>query len=327
MTQKLLHRLLAAVVFLISAVQFFLTAQPSVSFWDPGELSAAANLLQVPHPPGGPLFSLLGHLLYLLPFPGNPGFRMNVLSVLCSTGVVLFLYLIAVRVIEIFRGKSSSIPEALTTYGSAAVGALALSFCDTFWFNGVEANYFASSTFIYAAMLWLTLVWYEKADEPRSTVYLLLIAYLVGLSSGVHLMSIPALFVVMMIVVFRKYIVNDAACKESLYYFLGHVAILALITVAMWNSETGTQPPTSEEYHAYDQRFVLIMAGISAVYLLVFRKKIFRKDSFYIPLGISAVALGAAYPGIIKKLPQALHLISGNDSTLGMLILDRKSVV
>ncbi len=105
MNQKLIHRMLGALVFLISAVQFFLTIQPSVSFWDPGELSAAASLLQVPHPPGGPLFSLVGRLFYLMPLPGDPGFRMNAVSALASAISVLLLYLIAVRLIANTRGR------------------------------------------------------------------------------------------------------------------------------------------------------------------------------------------------------------------------------
>jgi len=99
----------------------------TVSFWDPGELSAAAYMLQVPHPPGGPLFSLTGKLFFLLPFPGNIGFRMNMVSVLASAVSVLFLYLVAVRVIRLYQGAGKG-EHKYTTCISAAIGALALSF-------------------------------------------------------------------------------------------------------------------------------------------------------------------------------------------------------
>ena len=321
MTQKLLHRSIAAFLFLLSAAQFFMTAQPSVSFWDPGELSAAACLLEVPHPPGGPLFSLVGRLFFLLPFPGNPGFHMNAVSVLASAGTVLFLYLIAVRVIRIYKRGVETFREAAATYVSAAIGALALSFCDTFWFNGVESNYFAASAFLFSAMMWLVLVWHEHADEPGSGKYLLLIAYLVGLSAGVHLMSIPALLVIVVIVVFRTVTVDDAACKRSAYVLVGHAALLMAVAYAMWIGLTSKEPPAPEDLQNYDLRFVMIMGGVSLVVMGIFRKHVFRKDSIYLPLAIAAVALAVAYPGVIKKLPQAIHAISRDDNTLGVGIL------
>src|SRR5271169_1376226 len=145
MNTKTVHRIFGAAVFLITLVQFVITAQPSVSFWDPGELSAAAYKLEVPHPPGGPLFSLAGHILYMIPFPGSPGFRMNLVSVLSSAFSILFLYLIVVRLVKIYKKRDPlTMVEAYGTYISAAIGALSLSFCDTFWFNGVESNYFAA---------------------------------------------------------------------------------------------------------------------------------------------------------------------------------------
>src|SRR5512135_2698005 len=103
MNNRLLYRIVGFVVFLLSLGQFVLTVQPSVSFWDPGELSAAANLLQVPHPPGGPLFLLVGRFFYLLPFPGDLGLRMNMVSVFSASFSVLFLYLVAVRLIKLYK--------------------------------------------------------------------------------------------------------------------------------------------------------------------------------------------------------------------------------
>jgi hypothetical protein len=107
MKNNLTHRIIGVIVLFISAVQLIMTAQVSVPFWDPGELSAAAYLLQVPHPPGGPLFSIVGRIFYMLPIPGDIGFRMNVMSSLASVFTVLFLYLIAVKVIENYKGKQS----------------------------------------------------------------------------------------------------------------------------------------------------------------------------------------------------------------------------
>ncbi len=322
MKQNALRYLIGALVTATSLTQFLLTAQPSVSFWDPGELSAAAYMLQVPHPPGGPLFSLVGRLFYLLPIPGDPGFRMNLLSVFASVVSVLLLYSSAIRLIEQYRGKKAQdIREALGTYLSAAIGALALSFCDTFWFNGVESNYFAASTLLFSAMVWLILRWNEVADQPGSDRYLLLIAYLVGLSAGVHLMSVPAFFVVVMIVVFKRHVTDDVYCKRTAYLFLGHVAILLAVTFLMWNSMTSNQPPAPEDSFAYDRTFLLIMGVISAAFMGIFWRKVFRRDSYYIPILAGALALGIAYPGVIKKLPQLIHALAGDDSTTGVFIL------
>ncbi|HTR98604.1 MAG TPA: DUF2723 domain-containing protein, partial [Bacteroidota bacterium] len=322
MNARILHRAVAGAVFAISAVQFFLTAQPTVSFWDPGELSAAAYMLQVPHPPGGPLFSLVGRFFYLLPMPGDPGFRMNMVSVVSSALAVLFVYLIAVRLIRrTRRGEPESTAALLGTFLPAAIGALALSFCDSFWFNGVEANYFAASTFLFTAMLWLLLVWDEKAEEPGSGRYLLMIAYLAGLSAGVHLMSVPTVFTVAMVVVFRKIVTDDDTCRKTGLIFLAQAVLLLLVAFVWWNGMTSTQVPSPEEFYAYDRKFALVMGAISLGFMALFRKRIFRRDSFYIPVLAGGAALFVTYPGVIKLLPKLIHGLARDDSSLGIAIL------
>jgi hypothetical protein len=322
MNQKILHRLFAAGVFIISAIQFFSTAQPSVSFWDPGELSAAAYGLQVPHPPGGPLFSIVGHFFYMLPFPGSPGFRMNAVSALSSAISVLLLYLVAVRLIRLYKKHDpASVIESIGTYGSAAIGALALSFCDTFWFNGVEANYFAASTLLFSLVIWLMLVWYERADEPGSWKYVLMIAYLVGLAAGVHLMSVLTIFTVVLLIMFRRVVEDDEHCKKTWFIFAGHVAILLALAMMMWSSETATQPPAPEEIDAYDSKFKIIMVLVSAAYMGIFWKKIFNRSSFYLAVSVAAVSLALVYPGIIKKVPSLIRVVSGDNSSMGIIAL------
>ena len=222
MKKNLIHRAIGAFVLLVSAIQYIITAQVSVSFWDPGELSAAAYLMQVPHPPGGPLFSIVGRVFYMLPIPGDLGFRMNLVSALASAFTVLFLYLITVKVIENYKGKiSGSSMESIGTYLAAAIGALTLSFSDTFWFNAGESNYFAASMLLYSSIVWLMMVWNEKADEPGSERYLLMIAYIGGLSAGLHLMSVLTIIIVGIVVVFRKYVNNDRRMFTVIICFIG----------------------------------------------------------------------------------------------------------
>ena len=234
MNYKLIHKLFAVIVFLITVIVLFKTVQPSVSYWDCGELSAASYGLQVTHPPGAPFFLLVNKVTSLIPFAENIGFRINSLTVIASSFTIMFLFLICVKLIENYRGKKySSLSDALITYFSSAIAALAFAFCDTFWWNGVESNVFGFSTFLFALMVWLALVWNGKADEKGSDKYLLLIAFLAGLSPGVHLMSVPAVFPIVMIYVFRRFITDDNVCKKTSYYFVGHLVLLSLVAIIL----------------------------------------------------------------------------------------------
>lgn len=206
MDTKFLHRSFAGLAFLLSLVTYMLTVQPSVPFWDCGEFTAAAVQQQVPHPPGAPLFLMIGKVFHLLiPF-GDEGWRVNLVSVVASALSVLLLYLISVKVLNSLRGKGvTSFEEAVAVYGASFVGAMAFTFSDTFWFNAVESEVYASSTLFVAVVIYLMMRWNERADEPGHERYLLLIAYLMGLSTGVHLLSILAVFSIVLLVYFRKY--------------------------------------------------------------------------------------------------------------------------
>ncbi|RJP67067.1 MAG: DUF2723 domain-containing protein [Ignavibacteriales bacterium] len=322
MNNKLVHRIFAVFVFIISFIQYFLTVQPSVSFWDCGEFIAAGYSLQVPHPPGAPLFLLLGRLFSMLPIGENIAFRVNMISVLSSALSVVFVYLVAVKLIENFRDKKSeSLLDRIVNYVAAAVGALSLSFSDTFWFNGVEAEVYAASTFLFALITWLMMLWNEKADEPDNEKYLIMIAYLVGLSTGVHLMAVLAMVPVVMVVVFRKYVDDEEALKKTGYIFLGHAVVLLLIALALWGGQKIAQPPAPEEYQAFDSRFKWIMVGISVVVMAAFWKKLFNRNSFYIPLIVGGIALAFTYPGVVKMLPGLIKNVGGDNITVDILVI------
>lgn len=200
-----LHYAFAALAFLVSLVTYLLTVQPSVPFWDCGEFTAAAVGQQVPHPPGAPLFLMVGKLFHLLPF-GDPGWRVNLVSVFASAITVLLLYLITVRVVKnFFTMEEGSVGDQLLVYGSGLVAALTFTFTDTFWFNAVESEVYAASSLFVALIVWIMMLWNEKADEQGSERYLLLIAYLIGLSIGVHLLSILTVFSLVLLVYLRKY--------------------------------------------------------------------------------------------------------------------------
>ena len=321
MNYKRLNRIFGAVVFIISAVVLFSTVQPSVSFWDCGEFIAAGYYLQVPHPPGAPFISILDRIFSMLPLASNIGLRVNIISVLSSAFAILFLYLIAVKLIENYRGrKPENIWEAVSTYLAAAIGALSFSFSDTFWFNGVEAEVYAMSTFLFAFVSWLMLQWNEKADQKDNEKYILMIAYIIGIATGVHLMSVLAIVPVVMIILFRKYVENEEETKNSGYILLAHVAIILIIAFIMWSSQKSSTPPSPEEYQAYDSKFKMIIIGASIVIMGVFWRKVFNKNSFYLPLIIGGFALFAVYPGVVKIIPGVLADIAGNNDFLGALL-------
>ncbi|MFP4543685.1 MAG: protein O-mannosyl-transferase family [Candidatus Kapaibacterium sp.] len=206
MEQKNIHRAFGFLSFILALAVYTLTVQPTVPFWDCAEFSAAAIWQQVPHPPGTPLFLLVGKLFHLIiPF-GDPGWKINMVSVLSSAITVLLLYLITVKVIKALRTEPiRSAGDALAVYGSSFIAAATLTFSDTFWFNAVESEVYAMSSLFVALVVFLMMKWFEEADNPGHERYLLLIAYLLGLSTGVHLLSILAVFSIVLLVYFRKY--------------------------------------------------------------------------------------------------------------------------
>jgi len=310
MNLKLLHRLYAAGVFLVTLVIYWMTVQPSVSFWDCGEFIAASYYLQVPHPPGAPFFLILGNIFSKIPFLENVGYKINLISVFSSALSVLLLYLVAVKLINIFKGKKPvTVFDAIATYTAAAIGALSLAFSDTFWFNGAEAEVYAFSTLLVAAITYLILRWHERADNKDSEKYILAIAYLVGLSTGVHLMSVLAAVPVVMVIFFRKYLDDEEALKKTGYILLVHAGIVLVLALVWWSGETSTTPPTGEEYKDFDTKFKLMFVGISAIIMGIYWKKVFNKNSFYLPIIIGGIALFATYPGVVKYLPSLMTAI------------------
>lgn len=322
MNFRTIYKIIGIFVFIISFGVLHLTVQPSVSFWDCGEFIAAGHYLQVPHPPGAPFFLLLGRLFSMIPFVENIALRFNYISVLSSAFSVLFLYLIAVKLIENYRGKTpKNLMDALATYISAAIGALSFSFSDTFWFSGVEAEVYAASTFLFAAITYLMMRWQERADNKDNEKYILLIAYLIGLSTGVHLMSVLAIISVVMIVMFRKYVDDEKALKKTGYILLIHTAVILIIALILWGGQKGSNPPSPDEYQAFDSRFKLIMAGLSAIIIGSMWKTLFTRNSIYISLIIGGIALFATYPGVVKMLPGLMEKIAGNNFTIEIVVL------
>jgi hypothetical protein len=165
MTVRTTDRLVAAVVFLFAFVLYLLTVAPTASFWDPGERIAVAHGLQIPHPPGAPLYMLIGRVFSMFVPAPYVALSVNLVSVVTSALTILLTYLIIVRLVREWKGPRSdwAAPERMTAYAGGIVGALALAVSDSFWFNALEAETYATSTFFTALCVWLTLRWLEQA--------------------------------------------------------------------------------------------------------------------------------------------------------------------
>lgn len=227
MNFKNLNRAFAIMAFLLATVVYLMTVQSTVPFWDCGEFSAAAIWQQVPHPPGAPLFLIIGKIFHLIiPF-GDPGWKVNLVAVFSSSVTILFLYLITVKVLTNLRGNAiKTTADAVAVFGSAFLGAAAFTFSDTFWFNAVESEVYATSTLFVAIIVYLMMRWHEEADNPGHERFLLLIAYLIGLSTGVHLLSILTIFSIALVVYFRKY-----EFTFTTFIFMGIIAVLIFWTI------------------------------------------------------------------------------------------------
>ncbi|GBD91630.1 hypothetical protein BMS3Abin04_02362 [bacterium BMS3Abin04] len=321
MDAKRLNRIIGFFVFVIALFTFFSTVQPSVSFWDCGEFIASSYGLQVPHPPGTPFFILVGRIFSMIPFVSNIGLRVNTISVLTSSFAILFLYLVAVKAIENWKGKNyKSLFDAILTYSAAAIGALSLAFSDTFWFNAAEAEVYASATFFIAIVTWLLMIWNEKADEPDSEKYLIMIAYLIGVSTGVHLMSLLALVSIVMVIYYKKYLTDEVTYIKTTYIFLGHIVVVLIIGAALWAS-TSNVAPSQDAIKAFDSRFLMIEVAASLIYMGIFYKKILQKNSIYIPLIVGGIVLAIVYPGILKYFPILIAAVSGSDFVMNIVVI------
>jgi len=321
MDSKKLNRIVGFVVFMVGLIAYWATMQSSVSFWDCGEFAASSYLLQVPHPPGTPFFILLGKLFSMIPFAQDIGYRINLISVFSTAFAGLFLYLAVVKFIENYKGKVyPSLIDAFYTYISAAIGAFSFIFCETVWFNGVESEVYANSTFFIAFCFYLIAIWNERSDETDSSKFLLLISYLIGISIGVHLMAVLSIVPIVMIVYFKKYLNNEDTLLKTAYIFVGHSLVVLAAAFLIWSTFTETEPPSYDQFGAIDKKLVMMFAGVTAVYMAIFWKKIFQRNSFYIPIIAGGICLFSVYPGVVKTIPTLLVKVGGDSTILNSIL-------
>ena len=187
--------------FLISFTVYFLTAEPTVSFWDTGEYITTSSKLQVGHPPGAPLYQMLGAIFSIFAMDiKNIGFTMNLMSGFASALSIAIMFWTISLLISRNLLKNLKLEEnKLKVLGPAFIGSMSFAFTDSFWFNAVEAEVYAMATLIMSLLIYLGLLWERDMDQKRGNKWLILISFVIGLSFGVHfmgLLTIPGLFLI-----------------------------------------------------------------------------------------------------------------------------------
>ncbi len=206
---KKVNNITGWIVFAIATLVYFLTLEPTASWWDCGEYIATAYKLQVGHPPGAPLFQLLGRFFSLFAFgnEANVAKMVNAMSALSSSFTILFLFWSITMLARKLFPKSEKLTtsQSIMILGAGVVGSLAYTFSDSFWFSAVEGEVYAMSTMFTALVFWAILRWERVADQEHADRWLLLIAFLVGLSIGVHLLNLLAIPAIALIYYFKKF--------------------------------------------------------------------------------------------------------------------------
>jgi hypothetical protein len=241
---KKVNNILGWLVFAIALLTYFLTMEETASYWDCGEFIAVSYKLQVPHPPGAPLFLLMGRAFSFLALGDvtKVAYWINFMSVLASAFTILFLFwsitLFGRKLMGIKKDTDITENELWKLMGAGLVGALAYTFSDSFWFSAVEAEVYGMSSFFTAFVVWGVLKWDVIEDESQANRWLLLVAYMIGLSIGVHMLNLVTLPALGLIYYFKKFktttwgIIATLAISSALVLFINDFIVPGLPTLA-----------------------------------------------------------------------------------------------
>lgn len=219
-----INNLTGWVICTIACTVYIMTMEPTGSLWDCGEFISSCFKLQIPHPPGAPLFVMMGRFFIIL-FGDNPlnaARAVNFMSALASGLTILFLFWSIThfaKKIVLKKDETPSNQQLFSIMSAGVVGALAYTFCDSFWYSAVEGEVYASSSFFTALVFWAMLKWEERADTPDADKWLIFIFYIMGISIGVHLLNLLTIPAMVMVYYFRKY--NTTAWGTVLAFVVG----------------------------------------------------------------------------------------------------------
>lgn len=232
---KTLNNIFGWLTFLVATVTYVLTIEPTGSFWDCGEFISAAYKLQVVHPPGAPLFLMVERIFALLSGGDitKVAYFTNIGSALFSSFTILFLFwTITMFARKLYKKAENdlNITEQIVIIGSGLVGALAYTFSDSFWFSAVETEVYAMSSLFTAIVFWAILKWENIADQRYADRWLVFIAYMIGLSIGVHLLNLLAIPAIVFVYYFKR---HQTSVKGIIYTSIIAIAILGFIQVGI----------------------------------------------------------------------------------------------
>ncbi|GAA4279907.1 glycosyltransferase family 117 protein [Gaetbulibacter aestuarii] len=279
------NTLLGWFAFLIALITFASTVEPTVSFWDAGEYILTSSKLQVGHPPGAPLFQMMGAFFSIFAF-GNQqliGLFLNLQSAFASAFAIMFMFWAITMLLTKISGDPAKISKskAIAILGSALVGSLAFTFTDSFWFNAVETEVYAMATLIMSVLFYLGLRWERDMDHPRGNKWIILISFIIGLSFGVHFMGLLTIPVIGLIYFFKNY--KTVTVKNFIIANVVAVGILLFVFKLL-------APNLLAIFSDFEIFFVntvglpfnsgSIIAGIVLVSLIVFGLRYTRKKNY-----------------------------------------------
>lgn len=227
------------VAFAIALITYTLTVEPTVSFWDCGEYISTAAKLQVGHPPGAPLFQMVGAFFALFAFePSQIALMVNMVSVLSSAFTILFMYWALTRVMVIALERFYTVNQIVATdqpfslssaqqwgiLGASMVGSLTYTFSDSFWYSAVEAEVYAMASMLIAVLFWAGLRWVDELDQPNGNRWLLFISLIIGLSFGVHFMALLTIPSIGLMYFFKRY---DKVTLKN--FLLANIIVVAIL--------------------------------------------------------------------------------------------------
>ena len=213
--------------FIVALITYSLTVEPTLSFWDCGEYIATSANLEVGHPPGAPLFQMLGAFFAMFAVSADKiALMVNYLSVFSSAFTVLFMFWSLTLLLKKLVGSSKEIStnQNLLILGSSLIASLSFTFSDSFWYNAVEAEVYAMASFLIALLFWLGLRWEQELETPRGNKWLLIISLVIGLSFGVHFMALLTFPAIGFLYFFKKY--KNVTVKS---FLLANVVIVAIL--------------------------------------------------------------------------------------------------
>lgn len=265
------NAILAGIVFVIAFITYALTVQQTISYWDCGEFAACARILGIPHPPGTPLFIIMGRIFSLLPIVEDIAHRINYISVISSAFTAMFSYLLTVKIARyFFNGKQSNPLARFIAYVGGITGGLFVAWSNTNWSNSVEAEVYGLALALSVAIVWLTIRFFEERGTPKATAMLVLAFYLALLGVGAHM---TVFLVIPVCAIF--FILNREATPRDWALICGFAIVELLLIMLFANYKGGNHG---------------VYALVSALLALILLALLFRKINWGIVIAVAAVS-------------------------------------